>query len=150
MYTKFGFCYSDVKAFVPQVVAMALVSIWFSETKTTAAQKESKKKRQDLIRDISGLSSKLQHTMKGEYLDTYKEIGEFLKDQQNLFILGKGVGFHAGNYVASKFLQAVGIHAEAYPSGEFRHGPLSMIDDREKTPGKFQILARPVLTFQMF
>ena len=74
--------------------------------------------------------------MKGEYLDTYKEIGEFLKTQQNLFILGKGVGFHAGNYVASKFLQVVGIHDEAYHSGEFRHGPLSMIDDREKTPGK--------------
>lgn len=27
------------------------------------------------------------------------------------------------------------MHAEAYPSGEFRHGPLSMIDEEEKTPG---------------
>jgi len=116
---------------------MALVALWFSDAKTTAVEKDTKRRRQELIRDISGLSSKFQHTMKAEYLDTYKEIGEFLKSQQNLFILGKGVGFHAGNYVASKFLQVVGIHAEAYPSGEFRHGPLSMIDDREKTPGKW-------------
>jgi glucosamine 6-phosphate synthetase-like amidotransferase/phosphosugar isomerase protein len=29
------------------------------------------------------------------------------------------------------------LHAEAYPSGEFRHGPLSMIDETEKTPGNF-------------
>ena len=33
------------------------------------------------------------------------------------------------------------IHAEAYPSGEFRHGPLSMIDEQEKTPVIFLALA---------
>jgi glucosamine--fructose-6-phosphate aminotransferase (isomerizing) len=32
------------------------------------------------------------------------------------------------------------IHAEAYPSGEFRHGPLSMIDESEKTPVIFIVL----------
>jgi len=32
------------------------------------------------------------------------------------------------------------MHAEAYPSGEFRHGPLSMIDEVEKTPGKTLVL----------
>ena len=36
--------------------------------------------------------------------------------------------------MASKFTQATAIHTEAYPSGEFRHGPLSMIDEAEKTP----------------
>ena len=50
--------------------------------------------------------------------------------------MGKGTGFFAANYIASKFMQIASIHAEAYPSGEFRHGPLSMIDDVEKTPGK--------------
>ena len=53
-----------------------------------------------------------------------------------MFILGKGVGLYAANYIASKFLQVVGINAEAYSSAEFRHGPLSMIDEVEKTPGK--------------
>ena len=42
----------------------------------------------------------------------------------------------AVEYAASKFMQIANIHAEAYPSGEFRHGPLSMIDDAVKTPGK--------------
>ena len=35
-----------------------------------------------------------------------------------------------------------GIHAEAYPSAEFRHGPLSMIDEKEKTPGKYWNLVK--------
>ena len=38
------------------------------------------------------------------------------------------------------------LHAEAYPSGEFRHGPLSMIDEIEKTPGiSIKILTSIVL-----
>ena len=37
-------------------------------------------------------------------------------------------------------MQVAGIHAAAYPSGEFRHGPLSMIDDEEKTPVIFIVL----------
>jgi len=40
MYTKLGFCYSDFKAFVPQVISMALAAIWFSDAKTTAVDKE--------------------------------------------------------------------------------------------------------------
>jgi glucosamine 6-phosphate synthetase-like amidotransferase/phosphosugar isomerase protein len=39
------------------------------------------------------------------------------------------------NYMAEKFTQVTAMHAEAYPSGEFRHGPLSMIDEEERTPG---------------
>ena len=45
-----------------------------------------------------------------------------------MFILAKGAGFYVANYMAEKFTSVTTIHAEAYPSGEFRHGPLSMID----------------------
>ncbi len=43
------------------------------------------------------------------------------------------------DFMAEKFTQCTGIHAEAYPSGEFRHGPLSMIDESEKTPVIFMV-----------
>jgi fructoselysine-6-P-deglycase FrlB-like protein len=42
--------------------------------------------------------------------------------------------------MAEKFTQVTAMHGEAYPSGEFRHGPLSMIDEVERTPGKLFIL----------
>ena len=60
-----------------------------------------------------------------------------------MFCLGKGTGFMVQNYIASKFMQIAGIHAAAYPSGEFRHGPLSMIDEAEKTPGKWLLFGDP-------
>lgn len=42
--------------------------------------------------------------------------------------------------MSEKFTQVTTLHAEAYPSGEFRHGPLSMIDEVEKTPVLFVVL----------
>lgn len=63
MYTKFGFCYSDLKAFVPQVISLALVALWFSAAKTTKADKEVLKQRQDLVKDISGITHRLKSTL---------------------------------------------------------------------------------------
>lgn len=66
----------------------------------------------------------------------YAQVAAMLQTQNNLFILAKGSGFFVANYMAQKFLQVASINAEAYPCAEFRHGPLSMIDEHERTPGK--------------
>lgn len=47
---KSGFCYSDVKSFIPEVIAMTLVAIWFSGNKTSAQDKVIKARRAALIR----------------------------------------------------------------------------------------------------
>jgi hypothetical protein len=39
---KSGFCYSDVKSFIPEVIAMALVALWFSGHKNANLDKEIK------------------------------------------------------------------------------------------------------------
>lgn len=45
LYMKSGFCYSDVKSFVPEVISLALVALWFSGHKSTAVDKVALKKR---------------------------------------------------------------------------------------------------------
>lgn len=85
------------------------------------------------------LNLRLKHSLTDSFLTQYKEVGALLRDHENLFILAKGTGFLVANYIAEKFTQVTTIHAEAYPSGEFRHGPLSMIDEDEKTPGKSKL-----------
>mmetsp|Transcript_10296 Transcript_10296/g.15729 ORF Transcript_10296/g.15729 Transcript_10296/m.15729 type:complete len:227 (+) Transcript_10296:1094-1774(+) len=47
-YQKSGNCYSDVKSFIPQVVCMALVSLWFSDKKQSQ-QLQSIKQKQDTV-----------------------------------------------------------------------------------------------------
>jgi hypothetical protein len=52
---KSGFCYSDVKSYIPEVISLALVSLWFSYAKTTAADKERKMQREMLVKEIQNL-----------------------------------------------------------------------------------------------
>jgi len=45
MYIKSGFCYNDLKCFVPQILSMALISLWFSDKKNKTVNREAKEKR---------------------------------------------------------------------------------------------------------
>ena len=78
-YMKSGFCYSDVKCFIPQILAMALVSIWFSDKKTTVLDREIKQRRKALIRDIEMLPERINKTLTDDYLAIYKQVAEVLK-----------------------------------------------------------------------
>jgi len=55
---KSGFCYSDVKSFIPEVISMALVALWFSFNKHANSNKEIKQKRVNLIKEIIALPEK--------------------------------------------------------------------------------------------
>lgn len=130
MYMKSGFCYSDIKSFIPEVLAMALVALWFSFNKHPSSKKEIKLLRTEMIGEILTLPDKFTHLLHDEKLNQqYTQVSDMLSKHHNLFILAKGSGFFTANYVAQKFLQVSGLHAEAYPCAEFRHGPLSMIDE---------------------
>jgi hypothetical protein len=49
LFMKSGFCYSDVKSFIPEVIAITLVAVWFSGNKTSAQDKVIKARRAALI-----------------------------------------------------------------------------------------------------
>jgi glucosamine 6-phosphate synthetase-like amidotransferase/phosphosugar isomerase protein len=86
--------------------------------------------------EIEMLPQRLESMMRPELLQAYQEIAKNLKNQHNLFILAKGAALPVAQYMSQKFISISRLHAEAYPCAEFRHGPLSMIDELEKTPGK--------------
>lgn len=136
LYMKSGFCHSDVKAFIPEVISLGLVALWFSHAKSSSADKQSLRKREQLIGEIERLPTNLLTLVDPRQLEIYSQVAKMLKNQHNLFILAKGSGLPVANYMIQKFLSITRLHAEAYPCAEFRHGPLSMIDEIEKTPGK--------------
>jgi hypothetical protein len=49
------------------------------------------------------LNLRLKHTLTDSFTNQYKEIGAFLRNHENLFILAKGTGFFVANYIAEKF-----------------------------------------------
>ena len=58
----------------------------------------------------------------------------YLKNHEHLFILGKGPGEAIAKEGALKIKELSTIHAEGFCSGEFKHGPLAMIDTDVGTP----------------
>lgn len=51
---------------------MALVSIWFSDKKTTILDRENKQRRKTLIRDIEMLPERINMTLTDDYLELYQ------------------------------------------------------------------------------
>jgi len=60
---KSGYCYCDIKSFIPQVVSMALVALWFSDHKSKKSNKEIKKLRQKIVEDLEMLNIRLKHAL---------------------------------------------------------------------------------------
>ena len=63
MYMKSGFCYSDVKSFIPEVISMALVALWFRFNKHANINKEIKSKRISLIKEIMCLPDRFGYLL---------------------------------------------------------------------------------------
>ena len=65
---KSGFCYSDVKCFIPMVISMALIAIWFSDKTSSYVDKESMEKRKQLISSIESLPERIHCNLNEENL----------------------------------------------------------------------------------
>ena len=71
--------------------------------------------------------------MAGQVLDQddyYKELAEEYADAFNFLFLGRGLNYPIAMEGALKLKEISYIHAEAYPAGELKHGPLALVDAR--------------------
>lgn len=50
-----------------------------------------------------------------------------LKSANNLFVIGRGLGFGVAQEAALKFKETCGLHAEAFSSAEVKHGPMAIV-----------------------
>lgn len=80
---------------------------------------------------LAALGSLPAHLAKAIDCD-WSPLAGALKDENSLFILGRGPSFAIANEAALKFKETCGLHAEAYSAAEVMHGPLALV--RESFP----------------
>ena len=72
LYQKSGHCYSDIKCFIPQVICLAMVALWFSDKKQGMMSMNDKQKviesRKDLVQDIGYMSLRLKQTLQPSFI----------------------------------------------------------------------------------
>lgn len=57
---------------------------------------------------------------------------DMLRSTRNAVVLGRGFGYAIGREVALKLKEVLGIHAEAFSSAEFIHGPVTLVENQLK------------------
>jgi len=109
------------KAFTTQLVALMLLLIMLGRRHQLTDKKE-----QELLNQLLDLPERINATLS---LDAeIKELAKAFVNKQHALFLGRGSHYPIAMEGALKLKEISYIHAEAYPAGELKHGPLALID----------------------
>ena len=112
---------ASTKAFTTQLAVLLILTIALARRTGLKAEQEAK-----LVRDLGKLPAAITRTLT---LD--KQIEETSKQFANKYhslFLGRGIHYPIAKEGALKLKEISYIHAEAYPAGELKHGPLALVD----------------------
>jgi len=113
---------ASTKAFTTQLVALMLLVIELG--KRNAMQADEIK---SVVSELRSLPAILESTL---LLDkTIEDMAEKFGGKHNALFLGRGTQFPIAQEGALKLKEISYIHAEAYPAGELKHGPLALVDN---------------------
>jgi glucosamine--fructose-6-phosphate aminotransferase (isomerizing) len=113
---------ASTKAFTTQLTGFLMLTLALGQHNGM-----SEKDHADIISALHTLPSKLEETL--ALTDGIKDLAEEFADKNHSLFLGRGVQYPIAMEGALKLKEISYIHAEAYASGELKHGPLALIDD---------------------
>lgn len=113
---------ASTKAYTSQVVLLAILAIYFAETLEL-----TDKNILELKNNILELPSKTEETLK--CAEQIKEFGHRIYQEKDVFFLGRGIDETVAKESALKLKEISYIHADSYPAGELKHGPIALIEN---------------------
>ncbi len=113
---------ASTKAFTTQLVAL------FTLAATLAKQRGllSAEAEQEYLNALRQLAGSVQHALNLE--PQIREWAKSFANKQHALFLGRGIHYPIALEGALKLKEISYIHAEAYPAGELKHGPLALVD----------------------
>ncbi|WP_342319054.1 glutamine--fructose-6-phosphate transaminase (isomerizing) [Corynebacterium mayonis] len=114
---------ASTKAFLAQVAANYIVGLALAQAKGTKYPDEIKQ----IWEELEAIPEKIEQVLKvKEQVDS---TAETLGAVKTMLFLGRGVGFPIALEGALKLKELAYIHAEGFPAGELKHGPIALIED---------------------
>lgn len=112
---------ASTKAFTTQLLALLLFTITLGRQNQMSAAQES-----EYLKEILSLPKKIEETLKlNQSIDA---LAQQFADKEHTLFLGRGNHYPIALEGALKLKEISYIHAEAYPAGELKHGPLALVD----------------------
>jgi glucosamine--fructose-6-phosphate aminotransferase (isomerizing) len=114
---------ASTKAFTAPLVDQYMLAILLADLRGTIDEKT----RRALVADLRLVPDLVSRTLNTE--PEIEKIALTLKDIHNCLYLGRGINMPIAYEGALKLKEISYIHAEGYPAGEMKHGPIALIDE---------------------
>ncbi|MGE7990326.1 glutamine--fructose-6-phosphate transaminase (isomerizing) [Pseudomonas sp. NPDC089554] len=113
---------ASTKAFTTQLVSLMLLTLALGQVRgTLEAGVEA-----ELVDELRRLSTRLGEALAMD--SVVEKTAELFADKHHTLFLGRGAQYPVAMEGALKLKEISYIHAEAYPAGELKHGPLALVD----------------------
>ncbi|MCG7948171.1 MAG: glutamine--fructose-6-phosphate transaminase (isomerizing) [Candidatus Thiodiazotropha taylori] len=112
---------ASTKAFTTQLVALRLFTLALAKRRGMPEERE-----QELVNELHALPRQVEVILKLN--DEIKQMANAFAERHHALFLGRGCFYPIAMEGALKLKEISYIHAEAYPAGELKHGPLALVD----------------------
>ncbi len=113
---------ASTKAFTAPLIDLYMLAILLADLRGAIGDS----RRRDLVRDLRLIPDLVGQCL--DRVDDVEKIAWSLKDVEHCLYLGRGIQMPIAYEGALKLKEISYIHAEAYPAGEMKHGPIALID----------------------
>ncbi|HBX38589.1 MAG TPA: glutamine--fructose-6-phosphate transaminase (isomerizing) [Pseudohongiella sp.] len=114
---------ASTKAFTTQLVALFLLSLVLGRRNGLSETAEAA-----YVKDLQNLPELIRSVLKQD--KPIQQLSINFADKNHALFLGRGPQYPVAKEGALKLKEISYIHAEAYPAGELKHGPLALVDDK--------------------
>lgn len=114
---------ASTKAFTSQLVALHLLALYLGQARGTITPEDAR----EHIEALEQLPMLVEEALKSE--PQIEEIAKRFYQCKDFLYLGRGVQYPIALEGALKLKEISYIHAEGYPAGEMKHGPIALIDE---------------------
>ncbi len=115
---------ASTKAFVAQVVAAYLLAIRMGRARGVLSLERGR----ELVSDLRLLRPMMESLLGERAVSEVRAIAQQNQGQRGFLFLGRGINFPIALEGALKLKEISYVHAEGYPAGEMKHGPIALID----------------------
>lgn len=115
---------ASTKAFTVSLVDLYLLGCYLGELRRTLTADELRARVDDLARLPDLVGRVLAHG------NEYVRLAQTFYDREHFLYLGRGINYPIALEGALKLKEISYIHAEGYPAGEMKHGPIALIDEK--------------------
>jgi glucosamine--fructose-6-phosphate aminotransferase (isomerizing) len=115
---------ASTKAFTSQLVALQLLALYMAQVRGTLAPAQIRSHIDELLQ----LPHTLERAIKAS--SVMEKVAERFYNRSDFLFLGRGINYPIALEGALKLKEISYIHAEGYPAGEMKHGPIALIDEQ--------------------